>query len=118
MLCQRFFEPGTAITLTRLQAKTGDLVVGKGESVTLEITATGTAPNSARLFLHPAEGRDEVVVLEKDAKASGAGAATFFYTANSVTASFAYSALRRRPNRLVSCHRSGAPDAGPSSIPH
>jgi len=92
VLCERFLEPGKDITLTRLQCKTGDLVAGKGENVTLEFTATGWAPDSAKLLLHPAEGRDEIVVLEKDAKESTANAAKFFYTANSVTASFGYSA--------------------------
>ena len=91
VLCERFFEPGADITLTRLQATTGDLVVGKGENVTLEFTATGKAPNSAKLFLHPVAGRDEVVVLDK-AKESTAVASKFVYAANSVTASFDYSA--------------------------
>jgi len=92
VLCERFLEPGTDITLTRLQSKTGDLVVGKGENVTLEFTASGKAPASAKLFLHPAAGRDEIVVLDKDAKESTAAASKFVYTANSVTASFDYSA--------------------------
>jgi hypothetical protein len=91
VLCERFFEPGADITLTRLQSTTGDLVVGKGENVTLEFTATGKAPKSARLFLRPAAGRDEVVVLDK-AKESTAAASKFVYAATSVTASFDYSA--------------------------
>lgn len=92
VLSERFLQPGADITLTRLQAKTGDLVIGKGENVTLEFTATGKATSSAKLSLHPAEGRDEVVVLDKDAKESTPDASKFVYTANSVTASFKYSA--------------------------
>ncbi len=92
VLSRRFFQPGADITLTRLQSKTGDLVAGKGENVTLEFTATGKATRSAILSLHPAAGRDEVVVLDKDARESTPGASKFIYTANAVTASFAYSA--------------------------
>ena len=92
VLCERFFKPGTDITLTRLQSRTGDLVIGKGENVTLEFTAAGKATDSAKLFLHPAAGREEVVVLDKDAQESTAAASKFVYTANSVMASFEYRA--------------------------
>ena len=92
VLSQRFLQPGTDITLTRLQSTTGDLVAGKGENVTLEFTATGKATGSAKLYLHSTNGPDEVVVLNKDPKQSTAAASKFSYTANAVTASFDYSA--------------------------
>ena len=92
VLTQRFLQPGADITLTRVQSKTGDLAIAKGENVTLEFTATGKAPDTAKLLLHPAAGRDEVVVLEKSAKQSTAAASKFTYTANAVSASFDYSA--------------------------
>ena len=92
VLSRRFLQPGTDITLTRLQSTTGDLVAGKGENVTLEFTASGKATRSAKLYLHPTNGPDEVVVLEKDAKQSTASTSKFTYAANAVTASFDYSA--------------------------
>jgi len=103
VLCQRFLQPGADITLTRLQSQTGDLIAGKGENVTLEFTATGKATRSAKLFLHPAAGPDEIVVLEKDAKQSTAAASKFIYTANSVTESFSYSA-RSGDGQTALCH--------------
>jgi hypothetical protein len=92
VLSRRFLQPGTDITLTRLQSTTGDLVAGKGENVTLEFTATGKATGSAKLYLHSTNGPDEVVVLDKDPRQSTAAASQFVYTANAVTASFDYSA--------------------------
>ncbi|MGA2558018.1 MAG: DUF4175 family protein, partial [Verrucomicrobiota bacterium] len=92
VLSLRFLQPGADITLTRLQSATGDLVAGKGENVTLEFTATGKATSSAKLLLHPTNGPAEVVALVKDPKQSTAAVSKFFYTANSVTASFDYSA--------------------------
>ena len=103
VLCQRFLQPDADITLTRLQAKSGDLTIGKGENVTLEFTATGKATRSAQLSLHPASGRDEVLVLDKDAKESTAGVSKFVYTANSVTESFSYSA--RSGDGRTAAHR-------------
>ena len=49
VLCRRFFQPDADITLTRLQAKSGEVTIGKGENVTLEFTATGKATRSAQL---------------------------------------------------------------------
>lgn len=103
VLCQRFFQPGADITLTRLQSQSGDLLAGKGEDVTLEFTATGKATSSAKLFLHPAAGSDEILVLEKDAKQSTPAASKFIYTANSVTESFSYSA-RSGDGQTALCH--------------
>ena len=88
ILCQRFWAPGSDLTLTQLRARAGDITVGKGENVTLEFTAKGKKTDSANLFIRSANGRNEVVPLKrgvaKDAK--------FVYTRGSVVDSFEYRA--------------------------
>ena len=54
VLFQRFWAPGADITLTRLTLKPGDIVVGKGDDVHLEILAAGKVPSSVDLFLRTA----------------------------------------------------------------
>src|SRR5204863_927009 len=67
VLCERFWAPGADITLTRVHAKPGDILIGKGEAVTLEITTSGRRSDSANLLLRLANGMSEVVPLKRTA---------------------------------------------------
>jgi hypothetical protein len=85
ILLQRFWSPGSNITMTRLEAKPGDIVVGKGDDVNFEITATGRVPESADLFIRSAN-RTEAIPLQRAVPAG----ARFLYALNSVSDSFDY----------------------------
>jgi hypothetical protein len=87
VLFQRFWSPGSDITMTRLVAKPGDIVVGTGDDVTLEITATGKAPEAADLFIRTAN-QNETISLQRAAPAE----ARFLYALDSVSDSFDYRA--------------------------
>ena len=87
VLFQRFWWPGADITMTRLVAKNGDMVVGKGDDVTLEITAAGKVPESAKLFIRSAS-RTDVVPLQRATPKD----TNFLYALNSVADSFDYRA--------------------------
>jgi hypothetical protein len=87
VLFQRFWSPGSDISMTRLMAKSGDIVVGKGDDVTLEITAAGKTPDSADLFIRTAD-RNETIPLQRAAPAE----ARFLYAMNAVSDSFDYRA--------------------------
>jgi hypothetical protein len=86
-LFQRFWSPGSDITLTRLEVKPGDIAVGKGDDVNLEITTTGKATQSVDLLLRGAD-RNEVIPLQRATPAE----AKFLYALNSVADSFDYRA--------------------------
>ncbi len=88
ILCERFWRPGADISLTRVEAKTGDVLIGKGEPVTLEVVASGKPASSATIHLRSPPGRDDEVVMRHN-EASGSG---FVYTQNSVMDSFEYQA--------------------------
>ncbi len=87
VLFQRFWSPGSDITMTRLVARNGDMVIGKGDDVTLEITASGKTPDSANLFLRGG-ARNEIIPLQRAA----AGEAKYLYAMNAVSDSFEYRA--------------------------
>ena len=87
ILCERFWAPGADLSLTRLQAKTGDPMVGRGEKVILEITSTGKRTASATLFLRGAT-HSEAIPLQRSSSTNDG----FAYTVNSATASFDYRA--------------------------
>jgi hypothetical protein len=88
ILCERFWAPGADLSLTQLQAKTGDLVIGKGEAVKLEITASGRKTDSATLSIRSAKGRNETVALQRAA----APGTEFVYNQDAVLDSFEYRA--------------------------
>ena len=88
ILCERFWAPGSNISVTQLQSKTGDLTVGKGDNVTLELVEKGRLTDSASLDIRPANGRQQVISLKRS---SGTNA-QFVYTQNSVADSFEYRA--------------------------
>jgi hypothetical protein len=92
VLTERFFQPSTDITLTQLEAKSGDVVIGKGENVTLDFATSGKPTDRATVSLQSATGRNEEVNLEKDPKESTSSASKFSYTAYSVSDSFDYTA--------------------------
>jgi hypothetical protein len=85
ILFQRFWAPGADITLTRLQASPGDIVIGKGDDVNLEFTATGKPTDSADLFIRDTS-QNEVIPLQRTAPTE----AKFLYALNSVADSFDY----------------------------
>jgi len=88
ILCQRFWAPGSEISLTQLQARPGDITIGKGETVTLEFIAKGKKNPSANLFIRSANGRNEVVPLKR----RGTKDPEFAYTRASVLDAFEYRA--------------------------
>lgn len=100
-LFQRFWTPGSDITLTRLEVKPGDIVIGKGEDVNLEIVATGKTTQTADLLIRGAD-RNEVIPLERVAPAE----AKFVYAMNAVADSFEYRAapamVKRHGTRSLS----------------
>ena len=86
ILFQRFWSARVLdITQTRLEVKPGDIVVGKGDDVNLEIIATGKATKSADLFIRAAN-KNEVIPLQRTAPAE----ARFQYAMNAVADSFEY----------------------------
>jgi hypothetical protein len=88
ILCERFWAPGSNITLTQVHALTGDRVIGKGENLTLGFTTTGKASDSASLLLRSAKGKNEVLPLRRGVTPG----AKFVYARNSVADSFEYRA--------------------------
>jgi len=85
-LCARFWAPGSDFSLTQLFAKTGDVVVGMGDPVTLETTEQGNLTDLAKFYIRSAKGRDDMVELARTV----APAPGFVYTQNEVTESFDY----------------------------
>jgi hypothetical protein len=88
LLCGRFWAPGADISLTQIESKTGDITVGKGDNVTLELVEKGKLTDSASLFLRSTSGRNEVVRLDRGTSTN----AQFVYTQNAVVDSFEYRA--------------------------
>ena len=88
VLCERFWTPGSDISLTQLQSKTGDLTVGKGDNVTLQLIEQGKLTDSASLDIRPANGHAQVVSLKRITGTNP----QFVYTQNSVADSFDYRA--------------------------
>jgi len=87
ILCERFWAPGADITLTKVHAKPGDILIGKGEAVTLEIATSGRRSDTANLLLRSTNGISEIVSLKR----TGATSA-FVYTKNAVANAFEYKA--------------------------
>jgi hypothetical protein len=87
VLFERFWSPSSDISMTRIETKPGDIVVGKGDDVTLEFTATGRATDSVDLFIRDAD-RNEVIPLQR----ASATEAKFVYELSAVGDSFDYRA--------------------------
>lgn len=65
VLVKRFWAPTANISMTRLESPSEDLVVARGEPVTLEATMTGRPVETATLFLQKQDGSDpERIPLE------------------------------------------------------
>jgi hypothetical protein len=88
VLFQRFWAPGVEFSLTQVEAKSGDLLIGKGESANLEFVSKGKLTQSAKLFIRSKDGKTEVVPLNR----TSATGADFVYTRNSIVDSFDYRA--------------------------
>jgi hypothetical protein len=86
VLFERFWTPGTNITMTQLHAKSGDMVVGKGDDVSLEILASGKIPSVADISIRTSHRKETVTVprLVNEAK--------FVYALSAVNDSFEYRA--------------------------
>jgi hypothetical protein len=87
ILFERFWSPNSDLTMTRIAAKPGDIVIGKGDDVTLDFTATGKIPKVADLDIRSAK-RHDVIPLEQAPGKNG----SFEYALNSVNNSFDYRA--------------------------
>jgi len=87
ILCERFWAPGANITLTQVSLKPGDMVIGKGEPVTFEITTAGKITDSASILFRYAGGQRDTVSLKRTGTNS-----SFAYTKSGVGEPFEYSA--------------------------
>lgn len=88
VLCARFWLPGSNFSLTRLASRNGDLVVGSGDPVTIEIAQQGRIKEMARLDLRYSKKGAEVVDLAR----AEAPATSFIHTLGEAQESFDYRA--------------------------
>jgi hypothetical protein len=87
ILFHRFWSPGADLTMTQLLAKNGDMVIGKGDDVTLEFTAKGKVSETASLDIRTGS-HHEVIPMRR----ASAGEAKYDYAMNAVNDSFEYRA--------------------------
>ena len=63
VLLRRFWQPFTAISATELVDLPGDLVVGRGESLTIDANLIGAPIKQASLLLRPTAGEPNTITL-------------------------------------------------------
>jgi hypothetical protein len=69
VLARRFLAPSAQLSLTQLESKTGDIMVGRGEKALLEFTLRGKGAPAGRLFIRPAHGPEEMIPVTQTAAA-------------------------------------------------
>jgi hypothetical protein len=86
VLMKRFWQPTAAISATELVNLPGNLVVGRGEALTLTASVQGTPVDHANLFLQT----PEAIAREIDLIAQGKDTIEFSHRLQSVEEPFAY----------------------------